>query len=83
MQTNPGNDYYIYYRTLNHTFLVWSGINIGVLNNHVISTSLFVILLHHHELAPVLDRQVQQAFNNLKHKCVCIVCILFMTGSSI
>lgn len=51
---------------LKFTFLVWSGINIGVLNNHVTSVSL--VLLHHHELAPVLCRQAQQAFNNLKHK---------------
>ena len=48
------------------TFVVRSGIAVGILNDHVVWVG--VLLVHHHELAPILHWQGQQTLHNLEEQ---------------
>lgn len=46
-----------------HTFLIRSCVDIGVLDDHVITATLVVVA--DHKLTPVLHRQIQETLNHL------------------
>lgn len=57
------------------------GITVIVLDNHVIRVRL--VMVHHHELAPVLYRQAQQTLNNLGNNRNTLASVFFLRNYSI